>query len=54
MFPTTADGYSFTVALADEQATQRLVVDIAAVIESGDMITLSGDLGAGYLTVSHG
>ena len=30
MFPTTSGGYSFTVALADEQATQRLMVDIAA------------------------
>src|ERR1700690_3736304 len=50
MFPTTSGGYSFTVALADEQATQRLMVDIAALIEPGDLITLSGDLGAGKTT----
>jgi hypothetical protein len=47
MFPLTPDGSSFAVALADEQATRRLVLDIAALIEPGDLITLSGDLGAG-------
>jgi hypothetical protein len=47
MFPLTPDGSSFAVALADEQATHRLVLEIAALIEPGDLITLSGDLGAG-------
>jgi tRNA threonylcarbamoyl adenosine modification protein YjeE len=47
MFPLTSGGFSFTVALADEEATRRLVVDIAAALEPGDRITLSGDLGAG-------
>ena len=47
MFPTTSGGYSFTVALADEAATRALMVDIAAALAPGDLITLSGDLGAG-------
>jgi tRNA threonylcarbamoyl adenosine modification protein YjeE len=50
MFPTTSGGSSFTVALPDEQATIKLMIDIAAAIEPGDLITLSGDLGAGKTT----
>jgi hypothetical protein len=50
MFPTSTGGYSFTVALENEQATRRLMADIAAAIEPGDLITLSGDLGAGKTT----
>jgi tRNA threonylcarbamoyl adenosine modification protein YjeE len=50
MFPSSSGGYSFTVVLADEQATRRLMADIAALIEPGDLITLSGDLGAGKTT----
>src|SRR5450759_1068784 len=50
MFPTSSGGFSFTVALADEKATRRLMVDIAGAIEPGDLITLSGDLGAGKTT----
>ena len=50
MFPTTSRGFSFNVALADERATHALMADIAAAIEPGDMITLSGDLGAGKTT----
>jgi len=50
MFPTTSGGFSFTVALADERATRALMEDIAAAIEPGDLITLSGDLGAGKTT----
>ena len=50
MFFSSSGTYSFTVALADEQATLALMVDIAALIEPGDLITLSGDLGAGKTT----
>jgi tRNA threonylcarbamoyl adenosine modification protein YjeE len=44
---TSSGGYSFTALLPDEAATRRLVLDIAALTEPGDLITLSGDLGAG-------
>ena len=50
MFPTSTGGFSFTAALEDEQATRRLMADIAAAVEPGDLITLSGDLGAGKTT----
>ncbi len=42
--------FSFTVALANEQATRRLMTDIAGLLMPGDLITLSGDLGAGKTT----
>jgi len=42
-----SSNYSFTVTLADEEATRRLMVDIAEALRPGDTMTLSGDLGAG-------
>ena len=38
---------TFSTALANEAATANLMADLALLIGAGDVITLSGDLGAG-------
>src|SRR5579871_3196029 len=38
---------TFSAALANETATAQLMADLALLIGPGDVITLSGDLGAG-------
>jgi tRNA threonylcarbamoyl adenosine modification protein YjeE len=50
MLSTIPGGVSLTLALENEQATHRLVVDVANALEPGNMLTLSGDLGAGKTT----
>jgi len=52
MLPTTSGGSSHSVLLPNEEALQRLVKDIAIALEPGDLITLSGDLGAGKTTLA--
>ena len=50
MLQTISGGSSFSVLLENEQATSRLVIDIANALEPGDFVTLSGDLCAGKTT----
>src|SRR5436190_23220912 len=50
MLPTTAGGSSHAMVLSNEEAMQRLVKDIGIALEPGDLVTLSGDLGAGKTT----
>ena len=42
-----SDSSTFHAALANEVATGQLMADLALLLSGGDVITLSGDLGAG-------
>ena len=50
MLLTSTVGASSTMTLPNEQAMAGLVTDIGCALEPGDLVTLSGDLGAGKTT----
>ena len=46
------DPATFSLALPNEAATAHLMADLSLLVGAGDVITLSGDLGAGKTTAA--